>query len=114
MISDSFPTIGDVNSHRQSDAIATVAEPEQVDPPTQELSHPETLPANADDQYTLGLAETDTCSPCRPHKLPPAKPTACPFPAAAEDHFLRDIENFLIKHTVTALSTHVHIKLYLP
>ena len=74
MISDSFPTIGDVHGQQSDNSIAIITKPEQVDPPTQGLSHPETITASSDDLNTLGLTERDTCSPCRPRKLSPSKP----------------------------------------
>ena len=82
MISDSFPTIGDIHNRQHSDAVTTITKPKPAQLTT-------------DDHNTLGLAEQGTCSPCRPRKLPPPKPKECPFPA--DDNHLQKIENFLIK-----------------
>ena len=79
MISESFPTIGDVlTSQQQSNAVTTTNN-------------------NADAQDTLGPTESVTCTPaCRPRKPPPPKPSKCPFPA--DEEHLQQIEQFLI-HT---------------
>ena len=89
MIPESFPMIGGVRNIQHSNALSNT---ENISDRAE--TRPNNSPENTND--ILNPNDQQTCTPhCRPRKLPPPKPTECPFPA--DDEHLQQIEQFLIE-----------------